>query len=254
MKNLPSKVLLLDIETSPILAYVWQLFDQNIPLNMVKEDWSILAWSAKWLDQPASKIMYADQRNAKNINDDKQLLQGIWKLLDEARVVITQNGVSFDLKKLNARFILNGMKPPSSFRNIDTKQLASRKFGFTSNKLEYMTNNLCKKYKKLKHKKFPGFELWTECLKGNKAAWKEMEAYNKYDVLSLEELYKKLAPWDSSIDFAKMTDQPENPVCSCGSKKFTKYGFRFTNTGKFQRLRCEECGADYKTTKNLLKK
>lgn len=247
------KILLLDIETAPIIAQVWDIWDQNVSLNQIKSDWHILAWAAKWLGEPASKIMYQDQRNAKNVEDDKELLKGIWKLMDEADIIITQNGKAFDEKKLNARFILNGFKPPSSFKHIDTKLIASKKFAFTSNKLEYMTSKLCKKFKKLKHKKYPGHELWTECLKGNMQAWKEMEKYNKYDVLSLEELYNKLQPWDSSINFDVYSDELEH-VCACGSKRFRKNGFKFTSVGKYQRYVCLDCGSEAKDRTNLLSK
>jgi hypothetical protein len=197
--------------------------------------------------------MYADLRKSKNIDDDKKLLQGIWKLLDEADVVVTQNGNSFDIKKLNARFILNGMQPPSSYKRIDTKMLAKKHFAFTSSKLEYMTDKLCKKYKKLKHTMFPGFEMWTECMKGNQAAWKEMEKYNKYDVLSLEELYKIMIPWDSSIDFNVFSDSSE-VTCKCGSQDFTKRGFFYTNSGKFQRYTCKACGNETRSKDNLFPK
>jgi hypothetical protein len=247
------KVLVFDIETAPITAHVWQLWDQNVALNQVVSDWFILSWSAKWLHDPAHKVMYRDQRNAKNIEDDRALLVDIWKLLDEADVVITQNGIKFDRRKLNARFILNGMQRPSSYKHIDTKVLAQKHFDFTSNKLEYMTDKLCVKYKKQKHKKFPGHELWRECLKGNQEAFKEMERYNKYDVLSLEELYYKLIPWDSSINFNLYHDSTEN-VCKCGSKKFTKNGFYYTAFGKFQRYRCSSCGAEVRDRKNLFTK
>ena len=70
------RVLLFDIETAPILAHVWGLWDNNVALNQIIADWHVLSWSAKWLGDPPSKVMYADQRNAKNIEDDKQLLQG----------------------------------------------------------------------------------------------------------------------------------------------------------------------------------
>src|ERR1700722_10331801 len=145
------KVLLFDIETAPIIGYVWGLWDQTVGLNQIKSDWHLLSWSAKWLDDPASKVMYMDQRNEKNIENDKNILKALWKLLDAADVVITQNGIRFDSKKVNARFILNGMKPPSSYKHIDTCKIASRVFGFTSNKLEYLTDKLNTKYKKLKH-------------------------------------------------------------------------------------------------------
>lgn len=249
-KNAP-RVLFLDIETAPILAHVWRLFDQNIALNQIQQDWAILSWAAKWLDSP--EVMYADSRKNKNKYDDRKLLKPIWKLLDQADIIITQNGKQFDIKKLNARFMLSGMKPPSSFRQIDTRQLAKKHFGFTSNKLEYMTDKLCTKYKKLKHQKFAGMELWTECLKGNQAAWKEMEKYNKHDVLALEELYKKLAPWDTSVSF-NVYHNREDFVCQCGHPAFQRYGYRFKNGGKYQRYKCKACGAEYHASENLLTK
>lgn len=245
------KILIFDIETSPILAYVWGTWDQNVALNQIKSDWHVLSWSAKWFGE--DKVMYQDQRKSKNIEDDKEILKGIWKLLDEADVVITQNGKEFDQKKLNARFVFHKMQPPSSYKHIDTLKLAKKHFGFTSNKLEYMTDKLCTKYKKLKSKKFPGFELWKECLDGNKEAWNEMEKYNKYDVLSLEELYSKLIPWDSTINFS-LFDDGEGHLCSCGSTNIVKNGYCYSSTGKHQRYKCVECGAEVRARDNLFSK
>lgn len=252
-KHKGPKILLFDIETSPILGFVWQLWDQNIALNQIKSDWFILSWSAKWLGDPVSKTMYMDQSRAKNIEDDTQILKGIWKLLDEADIVITQNGKNFDHKKLNARFILNGFKPPSSYKHIDTFILAKKHFGFTSNKLEYMSDKICKKYKKLKHAKFSGFEMWRECLAGNKAAWKEMKKYNKYDVLALEELYTKMIPWDNSINFNVYHDSSDM-VCTCGASDWQRYGHAYTASGKFQRYQCKSCGSETRSKENLLDK
>lgn len=243
------KVLVLDIETAPLLSQTWGIWDQNIGLNQIKKDWHVLAWAAKWLDK--SKVFYMDQRTARNVEDDKRILKGIWKLIDEADVIITQNGKSFDEKKLNARFILNGMKPPSSYKHIDTKRIASQKFAFTSNKLEYLSDKLCTKYKKLKHSKFSGFDLWKECLNGNPKAWNEMEKYNKHDVLSLEELFQKLRPWDSSINFSIYDDKPVSK-CNCGSTRIIKKGYAYTSSGKYQRFICQDCGAQTSGRINLL--
>ena len=247
-----NKILLFDIETSPILAYVWDIWDQNIALNQIVEDWSVLSWSAKWLGDPPSKTMYEDQRNAKNVRDDRKLLKRIWELLDEADVVITQNGRRFDSKKLNARFIQNGMQPPSSYRHIDTLVISKKVFAFTSNKLEYLSNNLATRFKKLKTKQFPGFLLWSECLKKNKAAFKEMEAYNQMDVLALEEVYMRLAPWDNSVNLMVLNE--DDIVCSCGSIDFRHKGYKYTNSGKFLRVKCKSCGKEYTSKANLLTK
>ena len=148
---------------------------------------------------------------------------------------------------------MQGFPPPSNFKNIDTKLIASKKFGFTSNKLEYMADKLCTKYKKLQHKKFIGFELWRECLAGNSLAWAEMEKYNKYDVLVLEELYKIMQPWDGQINF-NLYREGEDVVCRCGCTDFEKRGFHYTSAGKFQRYRCNECGAWTRDKVNLLSK
>jgi uncharacterized protein YprB with RNaseH-like and TPR domain len=192
-----------------------------------------------------------DQRKEKDIENDKKLLKGIWDLLDEADMVITQNGKAFDQKKLNARFILQGLNPPSNYRHIDTKQIAKKHFGFTSNRLQYMTEKLCTKYTKLADHEFPGHHLWMECLKGNNKAWKVMEKYNKHDVLALEELYHKLIPWDNSINFDVYHDKEINK-CTCGNTKFHSKGYAYTNTGKFKRFVCTKCGKNHQSKINQL--
>jgi hypothetical protein len=244
------KILLVDIETAPMLAHVWGLWDQTIGLNQIKADWHILSWSAKWLDSP--EIFYKDQRKAKDISKDKSLLLPLWRLLNKADIIVTQNGKSFDEKKLNARFIQNGMKPPSSFKHIDTKLIAKKRFAFTSNKLEYLAKALGAKTKKMKSKKFQGFDLWSECLKGNLAAWKEMERYNKADVLALESVYLKLRPWDQSVNFEVYADKGVM-TCNCGSTDFHKNGKAYSALGIYSRYRCRKCGAEKRGKANIAK-
>lgn len=241
------KVLFWDIETAPIIAHVWGTWDQNVGLNQIMTDWHLLSWAAKW--QHESKVMYMDQRDSKRIDDDKKLLRGLWDLLDEADVVVTQNGKAFDQKKVQARFILQGMQPPSSYKHIDTLLLARKHFAFTSNKLEYLADKLNTKYKKLKDHKFPGHEMWVECLKGNKAAFEEMERYNRQDVLALEELYNKLIPWSSTQPFTVF-----GKACSCDAPNVIKKGFNFSEVGKFQRYKCTNCGAPSKDRTSCLTK
>jgi DNA polymerase elongation subunit (family B) len=196
-KDLP-RVLVLDIETSPIVAFVWGLRDQTVPLNMVVKDWFVLSWTAKWIGE--DKVFYKDQRSKKGkaLENDKALLVPLLKLLNEADIVVTQNGNAFDLKKLNARFLEHGLDLPSPFKKIDTYLIAKKHFAFTSNKLEYMSKKFNKKYKKQDHADFSGFKLWEECLKGNLKAWKSMETYNNFDVLATEELFINLSKFEKT--------------------------------------------------------
>lgn len=241
------RVLIYDIETAPLLGYCWSLWDNNIGLNQIHSDWHVLSWAAKWMGE--DDVYYQDQRDVENVEDDKQLLQGIWKLLDECDFVITQNGKKFDQKKLNARFVIHGMKPPSTYRHIDVLQIAKSQFGFTSNKLQYMTETLCKKYKKSGHAKFSGFELWSECLRGNVEAWTEMENYNILDILSLEELYLIISPWDAKLpNFDVYDDEPSD------NEEWVKEGFVYSNLGKYDRYRNTVTGQQRRGNVNLLTK
>lgn len=239
------RCLVYDIETTPMTAHVWGLRDQNIGLNQIIKDWSVLAWAAKWLGDPPSKAMYLDNRKAKDVRDDKALLQPLWKLLDEADIVITQNGKNFDSPKLNARFIVHGMNPPSPYTHLDTYQIVRRVAKFTSNKLEYLTDKLCVKYKKLSHKKFPGMSLWNECLNGNKDAWNEMKRYNIHDVLSTEEFYTKIRAWAPEAMPKPYEAVNTNRDCAiCGAKgSVFGNGTRTIKTRRYQRLLCGKCGS-----------
>lgn len=236
-----AKILILDIETAPILAHVWRTWKENVGLNQISHDWYILSFSAKWLG--AKRVMYEDQSKAAQIEDDTDLMRKLHALLDEADIVVAHNGRRFDLKKINARFILRGMTPPSPYEIVDTLDIAKQNFAFTSNRLQYLTDQLCTE-KKMSHAKFPGFELWAQCLKGNPLAWKEMARYNKQDVISLEELYLILRPWAVGHPNIGAIEGADGHACpKCGSAEVIQKGFRFTKQGgKYARFLCKCCG------------
>ena len=247
------KVLFLDIETSPILAHVWKLFDNDVALNQVERDWEILSWAAKWQGDDNSKILVADQYELDCLGNDRPLVKLLHRLLKKADIIITHNGIRFDQKKINARFAFYGLAPLKHYRHIDTFQIAKKHFGFTSNKLEYLAKHLKTKVVKLTQREFSGFELWSECIKGNKRAWREMALYNALDVQVLEAVYEKLAPWDAKLNF-EVYDDKSSLKCACGSKRVHRDGHMYSNNGKFQRFRCYDCGRQSRSKVNLLTK
>jgi len=248
------KVLVFDLETSPLKSYTWGLWQQNVGLNMIESEWFILSYAAKWLGSAEDEVMYKDLRGIVSKEDDTIILDDMWKLLDEADLVITQNGKKFDVKKINARFVMNGYKPPSPYKHIDTLQIAKAVFGFTSNRLEWMTDKLCVKYKKQKHANFSGFDLWAAMMKDNIEAWDECCTYNTYDVLSLEELYLKIAAWDNKHPNFNLYSEEEKHTCRCGSHRVVEDGFAYTGVSKFQQYRCIDCGAHTRGRINLFTK
>lgn len=236
------KTLILDIETSPIEGYAWGIWEQNIGLDMIKTDWSILAFCANWLGK--RETIYADTggRGASKVRDDLPLLSKLHALLDEADIVVAQNGKKFDIRKINARLIEKGYKPYSPIRVVDTLTVARKHFGFTSNKLAWVSK-LLTGTPKSDHKEFPGFTLWLECLKDNPKAWNVMRKYNRIDVLATKEYYLKLLPWiDNHPNIGAYIDGEEHTCPKCGSGDTQKRGWSVTQHGRFHRYQCNSCG------------
>ena len=237
-----ARIVTLDIETSPILAYVWGLFKQFVGLNQIKTDWSILSFCAKWLE--TKKVIYYDTggRGADMVRDDRDLMCELWLILDEADIVIAQNGVSFDMKKINARFIELGMPLPKPYKVVDTMLEAKRIAKFTSNRLAWLSAVLTDTPKS-EHKKFPGFELWTECLADNPDAWAEMKKYNIIDVQGTEKVYLQLRPYIIGHPNLAAYNGDETVQCpKCGSEDIQRRGLALTQTGEYIRYRCTPCG------------
>ena len=245
------KILCIDLECSPMLLWGYGLFNQNFSIDMIEEDWKLLTYCAKFVGE--DKVYYGDI-NPQGGKTEKDILQEIWTLMDEADVLLGQNSDKFDIKKLNAKFFEFGMKPYSSVQKIDTLKIAKKEFMFSSNKLGYMTEKFNTEYKKQKHEKFPGISLFVECAKDNPEAWKEIAEYNAFDVLATEELYLQMRPWvKNHINLSLYKDNYET-TCRCGSTSFEQNGFAYTNISKFKKYRCTECGAEIRDRVDLVPK
>lgn len=238
------KILILDVETAPNLAYVWRFYQENVGAQQVLEHCSILSFAAKWYgkDVPnydrASRMHYCDVRE----DSERDLLQNLNDLLDLADATVTHNGVRFDMPKIRGRSLVHGLTPPSPVKEIDTYLICRKELGFDGNSLEYVAKVLGLKKQKLKHKNFPGFELWLECLKGNPKAWAELKRYNIHDVKVTEELYELVLPYARNHPNVAVFMEGSKFACpKCGSTKNRRQGWAYTNVGKFQRYQCLKC-------------
>lgn len=239
--NTTAKVLVMDIETAPIRAYVWGIWNQNIALNQIQSDWFCLTWAAKWLFEDK---VYSAKLTPKEvvIQDDKRIIKGIWELINQADIVIAHNGEKFDVPKLNARFIINGLQPPLPYQQIDTLKHIRRQFGFTSNKLDYV-NKLLNLERKTDT---GGFELWENCMKGDKDSLDIMEGYNINDVKILEETYLHIRAWIKPHPNMGLfiLDETQARCPSCGSAELAEIGKQYHTTANvYVSLRCGNCGA-----------
>lgn len=218
------------------MAYIWNVWKQNIQHEMMINRGYIMCATVKVLGD--NQCFYYETRD----ENDYEVVKALMEWLSQADVVIAHNARKFDVPLIRARAIVHGMKPPAPYKVVDTLDIAKKEFRFVRNTLKNLAEELnCTP--KDSHAKFPGFSLWSECMKGNDEAWEEMKLYNIEDVITLEEVYLKLRPWDTQHPNITSENDSEQSKCpKCGGVRLERRGYFHTNAGKYQKFQCKDCG------------
>lgn len=241
----PARVLVFDIETLPMQFIGWKLWDKITSPDFIEKDWVILSYAHKWLFEPEHKQNILTQKEALEY-DDERLVKEVWKLFNEADIIIAHNGDHFDIPRMNTRFLYYGLEPPSPYKTIDTCDTAKRALSLSSYSLDYIGE-----YYGLGKKIHTDIELWKRCKRGEKDALEEMVTYNGRDVYLLEDVYVMLRPWIKHPNMGLyVTLGKDKTVCPrCASDDFDWGGTYRTEAGVFHAFRCNHCGAIGRATK-----
>jgi hypothetical protein len=235
LSSSPLRVLFWDIETAPLLAHVWSLWDKGgIPPARLLKDGFILSWSAKWRGERKVHSAVLTSEEAKS-QDDSRIVQALADLLREADVIVAHNGDRFDLPKLNGRLMKHGLEPLGPVQTIDTLKLAKKNISLASNRLDYLGSVLG-----LGRKIDTTMALWGACYVGDPKALREMVRYNRQDVVLLEEVFEALRPYVRGL--TRLVDGEGLGCPSCGSAELTKRGSYRTQSSTFQKFHCQKCG------------
>jgi hypothetical protein len=239
-------ILILDIETAPIKAFVWSLWKQNVYLDAIESDWFMLSWAAKWLNGDSfGEVLTSTEAQQE---DDSRIVKNLWNILEKADIVITHNGDKFDIKKINARFIENNLGPVSPYKSIDTLKVVKKSFGFSSNKLEALARKFG-----IEGKHDTNFKLWTDCLNGSKKALDTMLKYNIQDVDILELIYIKLRPWIKNHPNINLYLLDDKMKCTnCNSSDLEEVSPSYSSVSKYKSYRCKSCGTILRERKSML--
>lgn len=230
------KTVTIDIETAPNLGYYWDAWSKgNWSAIKTIQPWYILCVGYKWLGKKAQIVALPDFPTYKpHIIDERKALSVIWNVLNEAEVVVGWNSTSFDIKKLNAKFLKYGFGPPSPYKQVDAMRQKTKVARSNSNKLDD-TSEEWGTGRKLKHE---GFPLWERCMMGDPKAWKKMKRYCVRDVVVTERNYLRIRPW--------MTNHPKSfsgRACEvCNSQHITFRGTLRTKRQLLKRFQCQGCG------------
>ena len=233
------KILLLDIENMAHLIWAWKIWETDA--IEVERPGHLLSMAYKWLGEKKTYcIAQCDYKGYKPMSDDdEKLCQDIWKLLDEAEVIIGHNAQGFDIKKINYRLMLHKMTPPSPYKVIDTLTTLKRVAQAPSHKLDAIGKDM-KIGRKLDHE---GWSLWKKCYHGDRDAWAKMKKYNIQDVDLLEKWYLQLRPWINNHPNMNLIIGGIYNCPKCNSEHTIKKGVRFTSIRTYQKWHCLNCGA-----------
>lgn len=226
------RILALDLETSPNLAHVWGLWQQNVGITQIIASTEVICWGARWVGE--EEVFFSSVHH----DGKEEMLRQVWELLNEADAVMGWNSKGFDSKHLNREFVENGILPPSPWQDLDLMLSVKAAFRFPSNKLDYVAQKLGVGHKVQNR----GHQLWIDCLAGNEEAWAEMKEYQIQDVNLLIELYPKLLPWIKGHPNMGLYSG-ELAVCpNCGSHDLVNDGFSRTGASTFRKYVCGDCG------------
>lgn len=226
------KILFIDLETSPITAHTWGLWQQNISIKQIVESTEVICFGARWYGQ--KKVVFKSVHH----HSKKEMLEELHALMDEADAIVGWNSKSFDHKHIRREFLEAGMPPPSPAKDIDLMLEVRKNFRFPSNKLDYVAQKLGVGAK-VQH---TGFDLWLGCMAGNDKSWSEMKKYQIQDVNLLIDLYEKLLPWIKHPSVAAH-DMIEDGCTNCGGTNIHSRGMNATDAGNYRRYQCMDCKA-----------
>lgn len=225
------RLLTIDIETRPVVAYTWGLRDQNIGINQIKEAPRILSFAAKFHGE--SKVQFWSEWE----HGEKRMLREAHKLLDEADAVIGWNSDRFDVRWLYGQFVKHNLSRPSPFAKVDLMKSARHYLYLPSYKLDFVAQFLGIGAKV----KTGGFDLWLDVMNGCPKAQALMRRYNIADTRLTEAVFDRLSGkgWIKGMPNYAIDG---GHVCPhCGSEKLQARGYSHSKTKRYKRWQCIEC-------------
>lgn len=235
--------LFFDIEVSPNIGLFWKSgHEVSVDHNSIIKERAIICICYKWEGQ---KKVYS-LRWDKNQND-KKMVSDFIKVADCASELVGQNGDRFDVKWIRTRAIIHGLLWTPYINTLDTLKMARGSFNFNSNRLDYLGKVLLHK-----GKLDTGFNLWKDILLHNsESSMKKMIKYCKNDVILLEEVFNKFAPYvKPKMSYA--TDKGNCPECNSDNLRINKTSKLLSGNSKVQFF-CSNCSR-YHTRLVLQKK
>lgn len=234
------KLLVLDIETSPNIAYTWGLWNQNVAINQIVEPGRVLCFAAKWHGEDGT-VFYSERQRG----GAERMIRAAHRLLRECDGLVGWNSAKFDTRWLNQEFFKLGLSRPAGYKQIDLMKQQKRFRWLQSNKLDYAAQHLGVGAKE----DTGGFQLWRDCLAGKRKAWQTMETYNRQDVELTDKLLTRMLSGGWITGLPNIAIHGGDCCPACGSENLQADGYYQTQTRRYQQWLCRDCGFTSRSVK-----
>jgi hypothetical protein len=243
VKQKKLKTLIFDVETKPVLAWIWRTGKQYITHDQIKRDqkFDIICICWKWDGE--SKIHSLDWGIKKQNSYD--MIEKFSKVIETADVCIAHNADKFDIKQINTQRLLHGQGPIAWPTSEDTLKQIRKYFALPSYSLDYLSKLLTGAGKDRME-----FRDWIDIVADKKPkALKKMIKYCKRDVLLLQKSWDKIKAFCEPKASAAITSGNLEGCPRCSSLDKTREGYKILRAGKYQRYQCKSCGFKWRDGK-----
>lgn len=233
------KILFYDIETTPLMAYIWRPGKQVVRHQQLVEGaelTDIICLAYCWNDGKPAKVIgwgYEEQNS-------KPIIELFDELASQADIVIGKNSDRFDNKHMNTRRLIEGLpcSPEWTKYTDDLEKQIRKHFALPSYSLDYFSKLIG-----IGGKVSMQFGDWIDIVEQrDEKAYKKMLRYNKKDTEDTRAIWeyceKHITPK------YQMPAQKGVPTCkNCGGENLTKDGVRRQGKNTYQEYRCKDCVA-----------
>lgn len=139
-----ASVFYFDIEYSltDVYNYGLEVRSKRINPSMIRREPFVICWAGGWIKEGEefqkiiSHSVDTDEALARN---DRRTLCQLRDEMDKADYIVGHNVKTFDIRKVNNRFMQLHITPPYVYKTIDTLTWSRTKFPFLSNGLDYIS-------------------------------------------------------------------------------------------------------------------
>ena len=215
-----------DIESSPNIGTFWRPgYKIRISHDNIIQERKVICIC--WTTVGSDEVYYLNWDQDQN---DKDMLEEFADVLNNCDIAVAHNGDRFDLPWLKGRLCKLEIPVDPWLKTIDTLKWA-KKMGFNSNRLDYLGQYLLG-YGKTE----TSYGMWKDILLNNdRDVLQEMVDYCINDVVLLEEVYERLAPFNRpNFNKATLTGGEKWMCPYTGSADVHSKGKRTTAAGTVQ--------------------